>query len=94
MFQVYPIVPLWSEYVTTTNLHVGEKKIIRYPTNIFYRNILSFLISDKINTSAVSLVSPDIHDSQDSQDSRDSQKFRLSRVLGQLDIVSLVSQQL
>ena len=71
-----------------------EKKFIRYPTNFFYRDILSFLISDKINTSAVSLVSPDIHDSQDSQDSRDSQKIRLSQVLGQLDIVSLVSQQL
>ena len=35
---------------TATNFHVGKKNI-RYPTNFFYRDILSFLNSDKINTS-------------------------------------------
>ena len=32
--------------------NTAVKKVIRYPTNFFYRDILSFLISDKINTSA------------------------------------------
>ena len=31
VFQVYPIVPLWSEYAPRTTFHVGKKNLLGHP---------------------------------------------------------------